>query len=349
MKVLFLGGTGVISSECAALVTARGHDLTLVTRGRSRTAPPPPGARLLFADASDSRALRAALSEGAGGERFDAVVQFVGYEPGQVADDVITFAPRANHYVYVSTAAAYRSFDHFVRLTEETEQANPHWGYARNKAESERVLRTYAADADLPFTIVRPAHTYGASRIPGYVGNSRHPWTLIDRMRRGADIVIPGDGTSVWTLTHARDVAVGLVGLLGNQEAFGLAVNITGDEALTWNGIHATIAAAAGLTGPQFAALAVHVPSEAIVAAEPAWAGGVYGDKMHGSVFDTSVIRALVPDFAPTITFAQGMSEALAWFGANPERQTIDAEANAILDRLGRAYRTALRGVAAGA
>ena len=349
MKVLFLGGTGVISSECAALVAARGHELTLVTRGRSRTAPPPPGARLLFADASDSGALRAALSEDAGGERFDAVVQFVGYEPGQVADDVITFAPRANHYVYVSTAAAYRSFDHFVRLTEETEQANPHWEYARNKAESERVLRAYAADAGLPFTIVRPAHTYGASRIPGYVGNSRHPWTLIDRMRRGADIIIPGDGTSVWTLTHARDVAGGIVGLLGNQAAFGRAVNIMGDEALTWNGIHATIAASAGLTVPQFAALAVHVPSDAIVAAEPAWAGGVYGDKMHGAVFDTSVIRSLVPDFAPTITFAQGMREALAWFGANPERQTIDAEANAILDRLGRAYRTALRGVAGGA
>lgn len=347
MKVLFLGGTGVISSECAALVTARGHELTLVTRGRSQTAPPAPGARLIFADATDAVALRGALSEGAEGERFDAVVQFVGYDPGQVADDVITFAPRANHYVFVSSAATYRSFDRFVRLTEETEQANPHWEYARKKAESERVLRTYAADADLPFTIVRPAHTYGASRIPGYVGNSRHPWTLVDRMRRGADIIIPGDGTSVWTLTHARDVAVGLVGLLGNEGAFGQAVNIMGDEALTWDGIHATIAAAAGLSVPQFAALTVHVPSDAIVAADPGLAGGVYGDKMHGAVYDTSRIRTLVPDFAPRIGFAEGMREALAWFAANPERQTIDAEANALFDRLGRAYRTALRGVTA--
>jgi nucleoside-diphosphate-sugar epimerase len=349
MKVLFLGGTGVISSECAALVTARGHELTLITRGRSQTAPPPPGARLLNADASDPLALRGALSEGADGERFDTVVQFVGYEPGQIADDVITFAPRARHYVFVSTAAAYRSFDHFVRLTEETEQANPHWEYARKKAESERVLRAYATDAGLPFTIVRPAHTYGASRIPGYVGNSRHPWTLVDRMRRGADIIIPGDGTSVWTLTHARDVAVGLVGLLGNEQAFGQSVNIMGDEALTWNGIHATIAAAAGLTVPQFAAIAVHVPSDAIVAADPTLAGGVYGDKMHSAVFDTSRIRSLVPDFAPALTFAQGMREALAWFAANPERQTIDTEANAMLDRLGRAYRTVLRDFTASA
>lgn len=349
MKVLFLGGTGVISSECAALVTARGHELTLVTRGRSQTAPPPPGARLLYADASDPRALRAALRDGADGERFDAVVQFVGYEPGQIADDVITFAPRARHYVFVSTAAAYRSFDRFVRLTEETEQANPHWEYARKKAESERVLRAYAGDAGLPFTIVRPAHTYGASRIPGYVGNSRHPWTLVDRMRRGADIIIPGDGTSVWTLTHARDVAVGLVGLLGNERAFGEAVNIMGDEALTWNGIHAAIAEAAGLTVPQFAAISLHVPSDAIVAADPTLAGGVYGDKMHGAIFDTAKLRALVPDFDPRIGFDQGMREALAWFAANPERQTVDAEANAMFDRLGRAYRTVLRDFAANA
>jgi nucleoside-diphosphate-sugar epimerase len=346
MKVLFVGGTGVISSECAALVTAQGHELTLVTRGRSQTAPPPPGARLLYVDATDSRALRAALGAQAGGERFDAVVQFVAFEPGHVADDVVTFAPRANHYVFVSTAAAYRSFDHFVLLNEDTEQANPHWEYARKKAEGERVLREYAADANLPFTIVRPAHTYGASRIPGYVGNSRHPWTLVDRMRRGADIIIPGDGTSVWTVTHARDVAVGLVGLLGNERAFGKAVGITGDEALTWNGIHETIAAAVGLTAPQFSAIAVHVPTDAIVAAEPSTASGLYGDKMHGAVFDTSRIRSLVPDFAPRIAFAQGMRETLAWFEANPERRTVDAEANAMFDLLGRAYRAALRDVA---
>ena len=147
----------------------------------------------------------------------------------------------------------------------------------------------------------------------------------------------------MWTLTHARDVAVGLVGLLGNEAAFGQAVNVMGDEALTWNGVHATIAAAAGLTVPQFAAIAIHVPSDAIVTADPTLAGGVYGDKMHGAVFDTSRIRSLVPDFAPAVTFAQGMREALAWFGANPERQTVDEEANAMLDRLGRAYRTILR------
>jgi nucleoside-diphosphate-sugar epimerase len=346
MKVLFVGGTGVISSECAALVAARGHELTLVTRGRSRTAPPPPGSRMIHVDATDSRALRAALGTSAGGERFDAVVQFVGYEPGHIADDVVTFAPRASHYVFVSTAAAYRSFNYFVQKDEETEQSNPHWEYARKKAEGERVLREYATDADLAYTIVRPAHTYGATRIPGYVGNARHPWTLVDRMRRGADIIIPGDGTSLWSLTHARDVAVGIVGLLGNEAAFGQSVNVMGDGALTWNGIFATIAAAAGLTVPQFSAISVHVPSEAIVAAIPEAAGNIYGDKMHSAVFDTRKLRALVPDSEPRVSFAAGVREAIAWFEANPERQTIDDDANVTLDRLGRTYRNTLRAVA---
>jgi nucleoside-diphosphate-sugar epimerase len=300
---------------------------------------------MLYVDATDSGALRAALGASAAGERFDAVVQFIGYEPGHIADDVVTFAPRTDHYVFISTAATYRSFDHWVRKGEDTDQANPHWEYARKKAECEHVLREYAADADLPFTIARPAHTYGATRIPGYVGNSRHPWTLIDRMRRGADIIIPGDGTSLWSLTHARDVAVAIVGLLGNEAAFGQAVNVMGDGALTWNGIFETIATEAGLTVPQLAAISVHVPSEAIVAAIPEAAGNIFGDKMHSSVFDTSKLRALVPESEPRVRFATGVREALAWFEANPERQTIDDDANEALDRLGRVYRSALRAI----
>ena len=343
MKILFIGGTGVISSECAALLGVFGHELTLVTRGRSTTAPPPPGARIVNVDATDARALRAALSATAGGERFDAVVQFVGYEPGHVADDVVTFAPRANHYVFISTTATYRTTDRFDLMNEDTEQANPHWEYARKKTECERVLREYATDANLPFTIARPSHTYGATRIPGYAGNSRHPWTIVDRMRRGADIIIPGDGTSFWTVTHARDVAVGIVGLLGNERAFGQEVNVTGREAPTWKGIYAAIAKAAGLTGPQFRAIAIHVPTEAIVAAIPEAAPSLYGDKMHGAVYDTAKIRSLVPDFSPRVPFAVGVAESVSWFEANPERQTIDDEVNDAFDELGRTYRAALR------
>ncbi len=343
MRYLFIGGTGVISSACAALVTASGHELTLVTRGRSRTAPPPPGAQVVHADGRDAKAFRELLSTVAGGVRYDAVVQFVGYEPGHVADDVITFAPRADHYVFVSSAATYAIPDRFALTGEDSPQENLHWEYARKKIECERVLREYASDANLPFTIARPAYTYGPTRLPGYIGNSRLPWTLIDRMRRGADIIIPGDGTSLWSVTHARDVAAGIVGLLGNEAAFGEAVNVIGDEVVSWETLHRTIGLAAGLTAAQFAAITIHVPSDAIVASFPDDVGKVYGDRMSTVVYDTSKLRRLVSDLPAPTTLEQGVRESIAWFEANPERQEIDAPANTLMDDLAYIYRRALR------
>ncbi|WP_062390186.1 NAD-dependent epimerase/dehydratase family protein [Demequina iriomotensis] len=343
MRILIIGGTGLISSELAALAHAAGHDLTLVNRGRSTAATTPPGAHVIHADATDAAALRAAL-HGARlrRERFDAVLQFIAFSPAHVADDVETFAPLADQYVLVATSAAYMTFDRLRPLTEDTPQENLHWEYARLKAEAERVLREQAAPVGLPWTVVRPAHTYGPSKIPGYTGNSAHPWTLVDRMRRGADIVVPGDGTSLWTLTHARDVAAGMLGLLGNDAALGEAVHITSDEALTWGGIHAAIGRAAGLSPEALAEQTVHVPSDALVAASPSSAGGIYGDKMHPAVYDTSKIKALVPGWSARIPFEEGMAEAIAWFEADPARQTVDAAANRMLDAVARIYRDAL-------
>lgn len=341
MRILMIGGTGLISSELVALAAARGDSLTLVTRGRSGGAPA--GAHLIHADATDATALRDALhGMRLRGERFDAVVQFVAFDPAHVAADVETFAPLTDQYVLIATSAAYKTFDRFHPLTEDTPQENLYWEYARLKAECERVLRERADAAGLGWTIVRPAHTYGPSKIPGYIGNSSDPWTLVDRMRRGADIIIPGDGTSLWTLTHARDVAAGILGLLGNSQALGRAVHITGDEAYTWMGIHAAIARAAGLDDAQLAAQVVCVPTDAMVAAEPALEGGTRGDKMHAAVYDTSLIKALVPGWSAQVTLEEGVAEAIAWFEADPARQTIDERSNALLDRLGRVYREAL-------
>ncbi|WP_062523206.1 NAD-dependent epimerase/dehydratase family protein [Demequina silvatica] len=342
MRILIVGGTGLISSELATQAAAAGHELTLVTRGRSPLAAPP-GTRAVHADATDASSLRDALhGMRLRGERFDSVVQFIAFTPEHVAADVETFAPLTDQYVLVATSAAYKTYDRLHVLTEDTPQENPHWEYARLKAECEAVLRGSA----IPWTVVRPAHTYGASKIPGYTGNSSHPWTLVDRMRRGADIVIPGDGTSLWTLTHARDVAAGMLGLLGNDAAFGRAVHVTSDEALTWRGIHAAIARAAGLSDEAFAAQAVCVPSDALVAASPSSAGGIYGDKMHAAVYDTSTLRSLVPGWEARVPFEQGIAEAIAWFEADPARQTLDEAANAMLDRVARIYRDALAEVA---
>lgn len=348
MKILIVGGTGLISSELAAQAHAHSHQLTLINRGTSKIASPPPGADVIHADATNATAMRAALrGRQLRGEKYDAVVQFVAFTPEHVAEDVETFSRLTDQYVLIATGAAYETREHFVALTENTPQENLHWEYARLKQAAEQVLRERATATGLGWTIARPAHTYGPSKIPAFTGNSSHPWTIVDRMRRGADIVIPGDGTGLWTITHARDVAVGLLGLLGNPNALGQAVHITSDQALTWTGLYRTIAHAAGLSDEQFEAQRVYVPSDALVAAAPSQSGSIYGDKMHPAVYDNSLIKALVPGWSATTTFAEGMAQAIEWGDADPARQSVDAAANAMFDRLGAIYRGALSAAAA--
>ena len=341
MRILLVGGTGLISSEVSRLALAQGHDVTLVNRGRSLL-PSAPGAHLIHADATDTEALRSALrGPRLRGERFDAVVQFIAFGPEQVLADLETFRRLTDRYVLIATAAAYRKFDYLRPLTEDVPLENPYWEYARKKIECEEALR---ASSDIPWTIVRPAHTYGPSKIPGFTGVSRHPWTLVDRMRRGADIILPGDGTSLWTITHARDVAAGILGLLAVPDAVGEAVHITSSEALTWRGIHEAIGHAAGVSREALAEQFVCVPSDALVAAAPSQAGSIYGDKMHPAVYDTSKLRRLVPGWEARTAFADGVAEAVAFFEAHEELRTIDEDSNAKFDELGERYRSALRG-----
>ncbi|WP_291380217.1 NAD-dependent epimerase/dehydratase family protein [Demequina sp.] len=344
MRILVVGGTGLISSAFAATCAARGDDLTLITRGRTGRQTSPAEAKSIHVDATDADALRSAL-RGARlrGERWDAVVQFVAFTPDHVSDDVDTFAPLTDRYVLIATAAAYATFDHFHALTEDTPLSNPLWDYAQQKIACEEALTTRAPAAGLDYTIVRPAHTYGDSKIPAYTGNSRHPWTIVDRMRRGADILIPGDGTALWTVTHASDVAEGIRGLLESPEATGRAVHVTSDEALTWTGLYSAIARAAGLTAEQFTAQSVYVPSDALVAAAPSQQGSIRGDKMHCAVFDTSLLKELVPGWSATVPFSQGVAQAVTAFENHPDWCTVDDEANAMFDRLGAIYRRAVR------
>lgn len=347
MRILVIGGTGLISGAFAALCLDRGDDVTLVTRGTSPVAPSLAGAHVLHADATDADALRSLL-RGARlrRERWDAVVQFVAYEPQHVRDDVATFASLADRYVLIATSAAYPSAERFVALTENLTLANPHWRYASDKIACEEALREDAPAAGLPFTIVRPAHTYGDTKIPAYTGNSRHPWTLVDRMRRGADIVVPGDGTSLWTVTHATDVAAGVRGLLDMADSIGRAVHITSDEALTWTGLYRSIARAAGLSDAQFESQVVHIPTDALIAAAPEQAGSLLGDKMHCAVYDTSLMRELVPGWSARVPFADGIASAIAAFEAHPDWQTVDHGWNARFDALGALYRESLRSAA---
>jgi nucleoside-diphosphate-sugar epimerase len=337
VRLLYIGGTGLISSACLDLAVERGHEVSVLNRGRTHNLPVPDGVKRLVADLADADAVRAALGE----ESFDAVVQWIGFTPDQIARDVALFTGRTTQYVFISSATVYRKPPvHYLVTEAGTPLANPFWEYAENKiACEERLLEAH--HAGFPITIVRPSLTYGLTQVPACLSSWERPYTIIDRMRRGAPVIVPGDGTSLWTLTHNSDFAVGLLGLLGHPGALGEAVHITSDEVLTWNDIYAVIGEAAG-AAPRI----LHVPTDALVAADRELLGSLWGDKSHSLVFDNTKIRTLVPEFAPVVPFAKGIRRTVEWFDADPARQVIDERANALWDRVAEVYLDALARVA---
>jgi nucleoside-diphosphate-sugar epimerase len=331
MKILFIGGSGVISRAAAQQALAAGHDLWLLNRGRRRAVD---GARTLLADAADPASLRAALR----GHEWDAVVQWIGFTPDDVRRDLELFRGSTRQYLFISSASVYQKpLAHYL-ITEETPRANPHWEYSRLKIEGERVLEEAHRQDGFPGVIVRPSLTYGQDQVPLVLNAWQQSWTLIDRLRRGAPVVIPGDGNSLWTITHNTDFARGLLGLLGNPATHGQAFHITSDEVLTWNQIFRQAAEAAGVTGPRF----VHIPSDFLIDCVPALEGTLWGDKAVSAVFDNAKIKRYVPGFSAQIRFADGIRETIAWFDADPARRQVDPATNQRWDRLTAAYTAAL-------
>jgi nucleoside-diphosphate-sugar epimerase len=319
LRVLFLGGTGIISSACTALAVRRGIDLTLLTGGASGRAVPE-GARVRHVDLRDP----AAVHEATKGETYDAVVDFLAFTPEHVRADLAEFDGRTAQLMVISSASAYQTPPSRLPVTESTPLRNPYWRYSRDKIAVEDTLMAAYRDRGTPVTIIRPSHTYSPWLIPLDGG-----WTAVQRMRDGKPVVVHGDGTSLWTLTHHDDVAVGIVGLLGDPRAAGEAFTVTGDDVLTWDQIAHALAAAAGVE-----ARIVHVPSDIIAAEDPDWGAGLLGDKAHSMVFDTTKLRRVVPEFATTVRFEQGAREILAWHDADPARRVVDPARDALMDRL---------------
>ncbi len=324
MKILFIGGTGNISTACSRLALQRGHELWLLHRpGR----PGIPGARDLFGDINDESAVAAVL----GSHHFDAVVQFVAFTPDQIERDLRLFGGRCGQYVFISSASAYAKPRRFAPTTERTPLENPRWHYSRDKIACEQVLRR-AGVGRLPYTIVRPSLTYDTV-IPLPIGGWTD-FTTVERMRRGEPVIVPGDGTSPWTITHAEDFAPGLVGLLGNPRALGEDFQITSDEALTWDELYTQTANAAGVSQPNL----VHIASELLIAWRPELEGTLLGDKSHTAIFDNAKLRAAVPGFAPKIAYRDGIKRTLGWFDAAPSRRTSSPEVGAFIEQVLAAY-----------
>ena len=324
LKVLFIGGSGIISSACTQLAVERGIDLYLLNRGRTGVRPVPPQATVLHADIRDPAAVRAAL----GDREFDAVVDWVAFTPEQVQVDIDLFRGTTGQYVFISSASAYQTPPARLPVVESTPLRNPFWRYSRDKIACEDLLVSAYRESGFPATIVRPSHTYDRTLVPFDGG-----YTVLARMRQGKPVVVHGDGTSLWTLTHHVDFAHGFVPLLGHPRTLGEAVHITSDDVLTWNQIAETLAAAAGLS-----CRIVHVPSDAIAVADPEWGAGLLGDKAHSMVFDNTKLRRLVPGFAARIPFEQGAREIVDWYAADPARQVVDPHLDKVMDSLVETY-----------
>lgn len=326
-SILYIGGTGTISAACVRRSLSLGHDVTVLNRGTARR-PLPEGVRSLEADIRDSAAVRAAI----GDREFDVVAEFLAFAPEHVAADLELFEGRTGQYVFISTASAYEKPPRRLPILESTPLRNPFWQYSRDKIACEDILVAAHRDRGLPVTIVRPSHTYDDRALP-----TLGRWTDIARMRASKPVVVHGDGTSLWTITHSDDFAVAFTGLLGNPAAIGDAFTITGSHAPTWNQIYGWLADAAGVAEPDL----VHVASETIAAFDPDLGPTLIGDKANSAVFDTSKVTALVPEFRTTITFDEGARRILAHYDAHPEEQSIDADRDALFDRIAAHARSA--------
>jgi nucleoside-diphosphate-sugar epimerase len=320
VKILFIGGTGIISSACSRRAIATGADLTILNRGTTTARAVPEGAEVVVADIRDPASVKAAL----GNRTFDVVADFVAFTPEHVQTDIDLFRDRVSQYVFISSASAYQTPPARLPIVESTPLRNPYWQYSRNKIACEELLVAAYRSDGFPATIVRPSHTYDVTSIPLMGG-----WTDIDRMRRGQPVVVHGDGTSLWTLTHHDDFAKAFVGLLGHPQAVGDSFQITSDEVLTWNQIYNIMADAAGVQ-----ATLVHVASDTIASYDAELGASLLGDRTHSVIFDNTKVKSLVPDYVAAIPFVTGAREIVDWYDADASRQTVNAEMDALFDKL---------------
>ncbi|MAL17596.1 MAG: NAD-dependent dehydratase [Balneola sp.] len=321
MKVLFIGGTGNISRSVSKLALSKGIDLYLLNRGK--TDADIPGAKTIAADIYNLEETKKALQE----HTWDVVVNWIAFIPEHIQNDLQLFRGKTKQYIFISSASIYQKPPSMPVIDESTPLSNPFWEYSRDKIACEELLMEAYREDQFPVTVVRPSHTYD-TRIPVAIGGWTE-YTIIDRMKKGKKVIIHGDGTSLWTITHARDFAKGFTGLLGNQRSLGQAINITSDEVLTWNQIYEAVANAAGVE-----LNAVHISSDFISRIAPGEADGLLGDKAHCAIFDNSKIKQLVPNYTATIPFSEGIKETLAWFEEKEERMIVNPDTNTMMDKI---------------
>ncbi|MBK8805793.1 MAG: NAD-dependent epimerase/dehydratase family protein [Bacteroidales bacterium] len=320
MKVLFIGGTGIISSACTNLAIEKGIELYHLNRGISISKRNVTGVKQINADIRNFEETQKILKD----YNFDAVVDWIAFTKEHIENDIKLFTGKTKQFIFISSASAYQTPPQHLPVSEKTPLENPYWQYSRNKIECENILMNAFKEKSFPVTIVRPSHTYDKTLLPLEGG-----YTIVDRMLKGKPVVVHGDGTSIWTLTHHKDFAVGLVGLLGKSKALGEAYHITSNELLTWNMIFDMVADAFGTTAQK-----VHITSQEIANFDSEIGSSLLGDKTHSMIFDNAKIKSIVPEFNPQILFAEGIKEIAEWYKKNPENCITDPKIDALIEKL---------------
>ncbi len=325
MRALLIGGTGTISMAITKLLVEKKWEVYLLNRG-SRTSELPEGVKLINADINDEEAVKAKIAD----MTFDVVGEFIGFVPSQIERDIRLFKGKTRQYIYISSASAYNKPARDYRITEGTTMANPYWQYSRDKIACENLLLNEYRDNGFPVTIVRPSHTYDNRSVPLGVHGKNGSFQVLKRMMEGKPVIIHGDGTSLWTMTHNSDFAVGYVGLMGNPHAIGEVFHITNDETLTWNQIYQAIADALGVELKPY-----YVTSRFLAdCSDMDLEGSLIGDKANSVVFDNSKLKKIVPEFKATKHFEQGIRETIENIMATPELQREDLEFDMWCDKV---------------
>lgn len=338
MKVLFIGGTGIISSAVSKLALEKGIDLYLFNRN-NRKELIPEGAKIIQGDIRREDEAREILKD----YSFDVVVNWIAFTPEHIETDLRLFRDKTNQYIFISSTSIYKRPPESFIVNEKTPVSNPFWEYSQNKIACEELLFDEHRKNGFPVTVVRPAHTYGNILIPHIFNSHKSRWSIVERMKRGKKIIVPGDGTSLWVLTYNADFAKGFIGILGNPKTIGEVYQITSDEVVTWNQITDYIGEAAGVK-PDI----VHISTDFITACVPWIKGELVGDLINSVCYDNSKIKELVPDFKAATPVREGLKETVDWYMKHPELQWLDEEWDMMCDRLIAAHEAGIAAYKAG-
>lgn len=328
MKILFIGGTGTISSAITRQLAQKADtQLYLINRG-TYSKEVPENVITITADINDEADIAKKLD----GMTFDSVCDFIGFVPEQLERDYRLFKGKTKQFMYISSASAYAKPARSYIINEGTALVNPHWEYSRNKIACEELLMRHYREEGFPVTIIRPSHTYCERSVPVAVHGLKGSWQVLKRMMEGKQVIVHGDGESLWTLTNNEDFARGFIGLIGNPHAIGEAFQIMGDETLTWNQIYQTVADALGVEFKPY-----YVSSSYINDIAPEgydMEGNLIGDKAVSVVFDCSKLKRAVPDFVTKVSFAEGCRRAVKHILAHPELQVEDEQFDVWTDKV---------------